>query len=125
MSRTIVTHADTREFTRGLRSFFEYGDLGVATATGGGFGAHVIRAIPGEHPKPQWHWHELDFQLVWIVRGWVRFEYEDIGEVMLVAGTSVIQPPRVRHRELAHSDDLELVEITAPAQFETHVLDAP
>jgi quercetin dioxygenase-like cupin family protein len=124
-TRTVVTHAEGRDFTRGLRAFFEYGDLGIAGVTGGGFGAHVIRAIPGEHPQPQWHLHELDFQMVWVVKGWVRFEYEDIGEVTLTAGTSVYQPPRIRHRELAHSDDLELVEITAPAKFETRLVDGP
>jgi mannose-6-phosphate isomerase-like protein (cupin superfamily) len=59
------------------------------------------------------------------VKGWVRFEYEDIGEVTLTAGTSVLQPPRIRHREIAHSDDLELVEITAPASFETKLVEAP
>jgi len=125
MPRTIVRHAEGRDFTRGLRAFFEYGDHGIAEATQGGFAAPVIRAIPGEHATPQWHLHELDFQLVWIVKGWVRFEYEDIGEVTLTAGTSVLQPPRIRHRELAHSDDLELVEITAPAKFETRLVDAP
>lgn len=124
-NKTIVTHAAERDFTRGLRAFFEYGDLGIAEATKGGFGAHVIRAIPGVHPEPQWHLHELEFQMVWIVKGWVRFEYEDIGEVTLTAGTSVLQPPRIRHRELAHSDDLELVEITAPAQFDTHLVEGP
>jgi mannose-6-phosphate isomerase-like protein (cupin superfamily) len=60
--------------------------------------------------------------MVWVMRGWVRFEYEDIGEVTLRPGTSVLQPPRVKHREIAHSDDLELVEITSPAEFATHTL---
>ena len=55
----------------------------------------------------------------------MRFEYEDIGEVLLAAGDSVYQPPRIRHRELAHSDDLELVEITSPAEFATILADPP
>ncbi|HZH45744.1 MAG TPA: cupin domain-containing protein [Roseococcus sp.] len=121
--KTTVSHAEGREFDGGLRAFFAYAGLGIAEATGGRFGAHVIRAVPGTHPEPKWHWHELEFQMVWVVRGWVRFEYEDIGEVTLLPGTSVLQPPRVRHREIAHSDDLELVEITAPAEFHTHTLD--
>lgn len=123
--RTVVTHAAGRAFDAGLRAFFAYGDLGIARATQGRFGAHVIRAVPGQHAEPQWHRHELDFQMVWVVRGWVRFEYEDIGEVTLEAGTSVYQPPRIRHREIAHSDDLELVEITSPAEFETRLVPAP
>jgi hypothetical protein len=31
----------------------------------------------------------------------------------------VHQPPSIRHREIAHSDDLELLEIVMPADFET------
>lgn len=120
---TTVTHARDRAFDPGLRAFFAYAGLGVAEATGGRFGAHVIRAVPGARPEPRWHRHALEFQLVWVVRGWVRFEYEDIGEVLLEAGSSVLQPPGIRHREVAHSDDLELVEITAPAQFETQPAD--
>ena len=120
--QTTITHARDRRFEDGLRAFFAYAGLGIAEATGGRFGAHVIRAVPGAHPEPKWHWHELKFQMVWVVRGWVRFEYEDIGEVTLEAGSSALQPPRVRHREIAHSDDLELVEITAPADFATHLV---
>ncbi len=119
--RTTVSHAADRPFETGLRAFFAYGDLGVRAATAGRFAAHVIRAVPGRHAEPTWHRHLLDFQMVWVVRGWVRFEYEDIGEVTLQAGSSVLQPPGVAHREIAHSDDLELVEITSPAEFRTEM----
>ena len=44
-------------FEGGLRSFFEYRDLGIKSATGGKFVAHVIRAVPGKHTEPQWHTH--------------------------------------------------------------------
>jgi hypothetical protein len=37
----------------------------------------------------------------------------------------VLQPPGIRHRELRHSDDMELIEITSPADFATHESDAP
>jgi uncharacterized cupin superfamily protein len=118
--RTLVRHAEGAEFDAGLRAFFAYRDLGMSEATGGSIGANVIRAVPGTHAEPHWHWHEVTFQMVFILKGWVRFEYEDVGEVMLRPGDCVYQAPRVRHREIAHSDDLELVEITAPAEFETH-----
>jgi hypothetical protein len=40
-----VCHADDGKFEgRGLRAFFEYRQLGISEATGGKFGAHVIRA---------------------------------------------------------------------------------
>ncbi|MBC7799724.1 MAG: cupin domain-containing protein [Gemmatimonadaceae bacterium] len=125
MTATLVRHAGPGGFEAGLRSFFEYRDLGIAGATGGGFGANVIRAVPGKHPVPAWHTHDLAFQLVYVLRGWVEFEYEDLGRVRLEPGTSVYQPPGVRHREIAHSDDLELLEITSPAEFATAMVDAP
>ena len=106
-------------FEGGLRSFFEYRDLGIKSATGGKFVAHVIRAVPGKHTEPQWHTHNLEFQMVYILKGWVKFEYEEEGEITLREGSSVLQPPGIKHREVSHSDDLELIEICSPAEFET------
>lgn len=122
MDHTTVRHADGADFDRGLRAFFEYRELGVPGATGGAFGANVIRAVPGEGARPEWHRHELDFQFVYVLKGWVEFEYEDVGRVRLEAGSSVVQPPRVKHRELCHSDDVEMLEITSPAEFATSVV---
>src|SRR3954468_10537791 len=122
-TRTMVRHAAESDFDAGLRAFFEYRDLGIREATRGAFGAHVIRAVPGRHAEPKWHTHDLAFQMVYILKGWVRFEYEDIGEVELRPGDCVHQPPRIRHREIAHSDDLELIEITGPAEFGTALVE--
>jgi quercetin dioxygenase-like cupin family protein len=118
-ARTTVRHHSDAAFDPGLRAFFAYRDLGVAGATQGQFGAHVIRAVPGTGPKPEWHTHALGFQFVYVLRGWVEFEYADIGKVRLEPGSSVVQPPGIRHREVAHSEDLEMLEITSPAEFET------
>ncbi|MBP0444874.1 cupin domain-containing protein [Roseomonas sp. SSH11] len=123
--RTTVSKAAGASYDAGLRGFFAYRDLGAREATGGGHAAHIIRAVPGEGPKPQWHTHDLDFQLVLVLRGWVRFEYEDIGEVLLEVGDSVIQPPGIRHREVEHSEDLEMLEVTSPAAFHTAGAEPP
>ena len=121
-----VSHLDGTEFKgKGLRAFFEYRDLGIAGATQGKFGAHVIRAVPGRHSEAEWHTHDLDFQMVYILKGWVIFEYEGQGEHILREGSSVLQPPGIRHREVRHSDDLELIEITSPADFDTAPADPP
>ena len=125
MTGTIVRHLGGDSFEAGLRAFFEYRDLGIAGASDGHIGAHVIRAIPGKHSGGEWHLHELDFQMAYVLKGWVDFEYEDAGLVRLEAGSSVFQPPRIRHREIRHSDDVEILEITAPAKFETRVVEAP
>jgi quercetin dioxygenase-like cupin family protein len=119
-----ISHADASPFSEeGLRSFFEYRQLGIDKATTGEFGAQVIRAVPGQHSPGQWHAHTLDFQMVYVTRGWVEFEYENEGKKMLRAGSSVLQPPGIVHRELRHSDDMELIEITSPAGFETTPID--
>ena len=121
-----VTHADDGKFEgQGLRAFFEYRKLGIAEATGGKYGAHVIRAVPGRHSEAAWHTHDLDFQMVYVTRGWVVFEYEGQGEVILREGSCVLQPAGIRHREVRHSDDMELIEITSPAEFATHAAEAP
>lgn len=121
-----VAHADSGAFEgAGLRPFFEYRQLGIAEATQGKFGAHVIRAVPGVESPAEWHSHTLDFQMVYILQGWVVFEYDGEGEVTLRKGSSVLQPPGIRHREVRHSDNLELLEITSPAVFETHPEGAP
>lgn len=115
-----IAHADQGKFEeRGLRAFFEYRDLGIRDATGGAFGAHVIRAVPGMESPGEWHSHDLAFQMVYVIRGWVIFEYEGQGEHVLREGSCVLQPPGIKHRELRHSDDMELIEITAPAEFDT------
>ena len=85
----------------------------------------MIRAIPGRHAEPQWHIHHLDFQMIYILKGWVIFEYEGQGEVTFRAGSAALQPPGIKHREISHSDDLELIEITSPAEFETELTDPP
>lgn len=115
----VVTHAKDAQFDGGLRGFFEYRDLGMKKVTDGRIQAHVIRAKPGDAASGEWHYHVLDFQMVYVLKGWVRFEYDGVGEVLLEAGSCVNQPPGIYHREIAHSQDLELLEITAPAEFET------
>ncbi len=114
-----VTHAHGAPFERGLRSFFEYRDLGIQQATGGRADAHVIRAAAGTAFSSQPHLHETTFQLVYVLRGWIEFEYEGQGRVRLEAGSCVYQPPQIRHRELGHSDDIEMLEVVFPGDFKT------
>jgi quercetin dioxygenase-like cupin family protein len=109
----------------GLRSCFEYRDLGIADATGGRAMAHVIRARKGDGAGFGWHKHVLEFQMYYVLKGWIEFDYEGAGVVRAEAGSCVHQPPGIRHAEMAHSDDLELIEITLPAEFETVDVDAP
>jgi mannose-6-phosphate isomerase-like protein (cupin superfamily) len=116
----IVNHLGPDSFKPdGMRPFFEYRPLGLDRLTGGKVGALVARARPGHHPDAPRHTHTLDFQFIYVLKGWAIFDYEGYGEHRLVAGSTVYQPPGVRHKEIAHSDDFEVLEITMPAEFET------
>jgi len=119
----VVSHARDASFERGLRSFFEYRDLGVAGATRGAVVAHVIRASGREFSSAA-HLHRTTFQLVYVLKGWIEFEYEGQGRVRLEAGSCVHQPPGIRHREIGHSEDIEMLEIVMPANFATEAVDA-
>jgi mannose-6-phosphate isomerase-like protein (cupin superfamily) len=110
----VASHAQDAKFERGLRSFYEYRDLGIKAATNGRVDAHVIRAAAGKEFSSQPHLHKTEFQLVYILKGWIEFEYEGQGVVRLEAGSCVHQPPNIRHRELGHSDDIEM--LWAPAR---------
>lgn len=114
-----VSHARDAGFERGLRAFFEYRDLGIKRSTDGRVVAHVIRAVPGASFAGAPHLHRTTFQLVYVLKGWIEFDYEGQGAVRLEAGSCVYQPPGIRHREIAHSDDVEMLEIVMPGDFET------
>src|SRR5690606_25685010 len=109
-------HADSDGATfknDGLREIIQYRHLGLTIATDRRDLSHLLRAVPGKHPVPQWHSHTMDFQMVYVLKGWTTFEYEGQGRRTLRVGDCVLQPPGIRHREIEHSDDLELIEITS------------
>jgi len=122
--RFVASHARDAQFERGLRSFYEYRDLGIKQATDGRVVAHVIRAAAGKEFSSQPHLHRTTFQLVYVLKGWIEFEYENQGVVRLEAGSCVHQPPNIRHRELGHSDDIEMLEVVLPAGFATEAVDS-
>jgi uncharacterized cupin superfamily protein len=68
----------------------------------------------------QVHYHEVGFQLIVCVAGWVDVVYEDQGApIRLQAGDCVTQPPGIRHQVLNSSAGLQVVEIGLPAEHLT------
>lgn len=119
--------ASGAEWTPGLREIFDYRDLGIKEGTKGDYVAHIIRAN-GKKQTDQvqhWHIHECTFQFVLVLNGWATFEYEGQGEHTIRKGDAILQTPMIKHREIACSDDFEVLEIVAPANFETKIVDAP
>ena len=121
-----TSHAKNSTWATGLRTFFEYRDLGIGDATHGQFNAHVIRVKkPVEQfPHTGPHAHDLNFQMFFVLKGWIKFVYKDHGEHLFEAGDSCLQPPGIVHDEVDCSEALELIEFTSPAKFETQVLEA-
>jgi mannose-6-phosphate isomerase-like protein (cupin superfamily) len=114
-----ITHLKDSEFVGGLRPYFKYRDLGMAAATGGKLMAQVI-APDGPYKAPgDQHYHVLDFQMVYVLKGWARVWFEGIGEVRMEQGSCMYQQPGIEHRVVAYSDDYTVIEITVPADFET------
>ncbi len=116
----IVKRADQTEWTPGLRTEFEYRDLGIREATGNEYGAHVIRMADGgfKHATGR-HSHTTGFQMIYVLSGEARFWIEDEGEVAVSKGDCFYQPDGLVHDALFMSDDCELLEITTPADFDT------
>jgi mannose-6-phosphate isomerase-like protein (cupin superfamily) len=118
-----TSFAKDAKYQDGLRDFLEYRDLGVTDATGGQFHAHVMRVKDdaGEFDlhTTGLHQHHLDFQMIYILKGWIRFTYEGRGEFTFGPGDCCMQPAGIVHNELDCSDDLELLEITSPANYKT------
>ncbi len=119
--------ASNAEWKPGLREIFDYRDLGTKAGTKGEYIAHIIRAN-GKKMKDevqQWHVHDCDFQFVLVLNGWAEFEYQGQGRRRIEKGDCLLQVPLIAHREIACSDDFEVLEIVAPADFETRVVDGP
>jgi len=114
-------------WTPGLREIFEYRDLGIKSATKGDYVAHLIRhnGKKTRDAVQQWHVHDCTFQLVLVMNGWATFEYEGQGQRTIRKGDCVLQTPGIRHREIACSEDFEVLEIVAPADFATRIVAGP
>lgn len=116
-----VSHHRDEDFDAGLRRYAKYRDLGTAKATEGLVQAHVIRFVPPCRPEEvsKRHYHDVDFQMVYVLKGWIKTEIEGEGAHVMQAGSCWIQPPRIEHVVLDYSDDCEVLEIVLPADFET------
>jgi mannose-6-phosphate isomerase-like protein (cupin superfamily) len=116
-------------YKTGLRSFMEYRDLGIEHATHGQFRAHVVRIrkeAGGDHAlhTTGLHRHLCDFQMFYVLKGWIKLVYDGHGEHTFHEGDCVLQPAGIVHNELDCSDDLEVLEIYSPAVHQTVVVDA-
>ena len=111
----------------GLREIFDYRDLGIKEGTNGDYIAHIVKANGKKQSDEvqKWHLHECTFQFVLVLNGWATFEYEGEGVRSIRKGDAINQRPWIAHREIECSPDFEVLEIVAPADFETRIVEAP
>ncbi len=123
--RFAFSHLHASGFDGGLRAYAQYRDLGMKALTGGLVQAHVIRFVPPCRPEEvsKLHYHDVEFQMIYVLKGWIRSEFAGEGAHTFEAGSCWIQPPRIEHKVLDYSDDCEVLEIVMPADFETVTLD--
>ena len=120
--RIAISHYRDEDFKAdGLRAYAQYRDLGVAAASSGLAQAHVIRLIGPCNPAEvsKLHFHDVELQMVYVLKGWIKTYMEGQGETLMQAGSAWTQPPRIKHLIMDYSDDVELVEVILPAQFKT------
>jgi uncharacterized cupin superfamily protein len=120
--RIAISHHREEDFKAdGLRAYAKYRDLGISDATHGLAQAHVIRlqgpCNPAEVSKL--HYHDVEFQMVYVLKGWVKTYMEGQGETLMKEGSAWTQPPRIKHLIMDYSDDVELLEVILPAEFKT------
>ena len=120
--RVAISHHCDEDFKAdGLRAYAKYRDLGIADATDGLARAHVIRLMGPCNPEEvsKLHYHDVEFQMVYVLKGWVKTYMDGVGETLMKEGSAWTQPPKIRHMILDHSDDVELLEVILPADFKT------
>lgn len=120
--RIAISHHREADFKAdGLRTYAQYRDLGIANATHGLAQAHVIRLIGPCNPAEvsKLHFHDVEFQMVYVLKGWVKTYLEGQGETLMKEGSCWTQPPRIKHLIMDYSDDVELLEVILPAEFKT------
>ncbi|WP_371747192.1 cupin domain-containing protein [Acuticoccus sp. I52.16.1] len=116
------SHESTTSFKTGLRPYASYRDLGMAKGTNGRATAHVIRFHPPCTDDVRiWHTHDIEFQMVYVLKGWVVAEMEGHAPEKMTVGSAWMQPPNIRHRLVDYSDDCELLEVVLPADFDTEL----
>jgi len=82
--------------------------------------AQVIKMIPPRTDEVSvWHQHDVEFQLVYVLEGWIMNEFDGHGPQVMRKGSCWLQPPNINHIVHDYSDDCEMLEIIIPADFKT------
>jgi quercetin dioxygenase-like cupin family protein len=120
-----ISRADNPELVPGRRDFFTYRELGVTEASEGKIRAQVTKGTQGLSEPTGWHVHLCEGQFVYMLKGWVDLEFAGGRKERISEGDTIYIPGNTPHNETATSDELELLEISVPADMGTVPCDAP
>jgi len=116
----VVSASASGSFVTG-RAGMQYRDL-IPGRFGGRVIASHIRIVEGG-PVPDYvHHHDVRFQMIYCLTGWVDVVYEGQGAALrLHPGDCFLQPPHIRHRVLTCAAGTEVLEVASPAEHQTRV----
>jgi mannose-6-phosphate isomerase-like protein (cupin superfamily) len=122
-----VNYAVNAKYQDGLRDFLEYRDLSISDASNGDYKVHILRVKDNfkgdqEMHTTGFHKHMVDFQMYYVLNGWVKFVYEGEGELTFKKGDCVMAPAAIKHNEISCSDNFEALEILSPVKHETVIV---
>jgi quercetin dioxygenase-like cupin family protein len=96
---------------------FEARDTGIGAATGGVASVKVVRAT--QTPFAGWAAIDSDIHFTFVLEGNVTLQGEGHDQRALEAGDAFVIPPGLRTRLSSCSPDLEMLEVSLPANFAT------
>jgi hypothetical protein len=103
----------------GSREYIRCRDLALGEASGGRINVQHQRVVDASAPlAADWHVHDLDFQLLFVLRGTLRLETETGDVALLEPGDAACMPGLHRHKQEL-STDMEVVEIISPGVLTT------
>ncbi|WP_227267528.1 cupin domain-containing protein [Roseobacter weihaiensis] len=97
---------------------FQSRDTTIAAHTQNVAGVHVIRRSAG---ATDWSSHDSDILFTFVMDGTMTLEAEGRDPHALQAGDAFVIPPGMLVRYGGPSDDLELLEVSLPGVFKTHL----
>ena len=95
-------------------------DTGIGVNTQGVAGVQVIRPDGGDVP---WTRHEGDILFGYVLRGGMELQAKGETTQRLAPGDAFVIPPGMVSRYASRAADLEFLEVTLPAAFETRIVE--
>ncbi len=103
------------------RAGMQYRDL-IPSRYGGFVVASHIKVNTIGKVKDRVHFHDVEFQALYCLKGKVKLTYENQEEFILFkSGECILQPPNIKHKVIETYEPLEVIELTMPAEHVTSI----